>query len=161
MIWADVNPLSFYGTHDGKTAGPAMANGLGLPKLQEMVHDFVSGLIEKELLAEDAVVVVLGKAPWSCCEKLDSLLTKLDVHQQVDHPVFTGMWTKGQCQEARTLRAMVRLNNGEQCAVFVYVTPSPQKGPKKTYAKGNKTLCSAQKQKKSRRLFSGLFGERA
>jgi hypothetical protein len=81
---------------------------------------FVSGLIEKKLLAEDAVVVVLGKAPWSCCEKLGSLLTKLDVHQ-VDHPMFTGMWAKGQCQEPRMLLAMQRLNKGEQCAVFVYV----------------------------------------
>jgi hypothetical protein len=85
------------------------------------VHDFVSGLIEKKLLAEDAVVVVLGTAPWSCCEKLGGLLKKLDVHHQVGHPMFTGMWANGQCQEPRTLRAMERLNKGEQCAVFVYV----------------------------------------
>jgi hypothetical protein len=120
MIWADVNPLSCYGTNDGTKTGPAMVSGLGLPKLQKMVHDFVSGLIKKGLLADDAVVVVLGQAPWSCCEKLGSLLTKLDVHQ-VDHPVFTGMWAKGQCKEPRMLLAMQRLNNGEQCAVFVYV----------------------------------------
>ena len=99
-----------------------MVARLGLPKLQEMVHDFVSGLIEKNQLAEDAVVVVLGTAPWSCCEKLGGLLKKLDVHQ-VDHPMFTGnkAWAKGQCQEPRMLPAMQRLNNGEQCAVFVYV----------------------------------------
>ena len=97
-----------------------MASGLGLPKLQKMVHNFVSGLIKKRLLAKDAVVVVLGTAPWSCCKKLGGLLTKLDVHQ-VDHPMFTGMWAKGQCQDPRMLLAMQRLNNGEQCAVFVYV----------------------------------------
>ena len=87
MIWADVGPLSCYGTSDGTKGGAAVVKCLGLPELQEMVHDFVSGLIEKKLLAEDAVVVVLGKEPRSCCEKLGSLLTKLDVHQ-VDHPVF-------------------------------------------------------------------------
>jgi hypothetical protein len=81
-----------------------MVKCLGLPKLNKTVHNFVSGLIKKKLLAKDAVVVVLGKAPWSCCEKLGSLLTKLDVHQ-VDHPMFTGMWARGQCQEARTLYA--------------------------------------------------------
>jgi hypothetical protein len=73
--------MSCYGTYDGKTAGPAMINRLRLPELQKMVHDFVSGLIKKNLLAGDAVVVVLGQVPWSCCEKLGSLLTKLDVHQ--------------------------------------------------------------------------------
>ena len=120
-MWADVNPLSCYGTNDGTTAEAAMVNRLGLPKLREMMHDFVSGLIEKNQLAEDAVVVVLGTAPWSCCEKLGGLLKKLDVHQ-VDHPMFTGKaWAKGQCQEPRVLLAMQRLNNGEQCAVFVYV----------------------------------------
>jgi hypothetical protein len=85
-----------------------------------MVHDYVSGLIKKKLLEEDAVVVVLGTAPWSCCKKLGGLLKKLDV-DQVDHPVFTGKWAKGQCQEPRALRAMKRLNKGERCAVFVYV----------------------------------------
>jgi hypothetical protein len=120
MIWADVCPLSCYGALDGKKAEAAMVKHLGLPKLQEMMHGFVSGLIEENQLAEDAVVVVLGTAPWSCCEKLGSLLTKLDVHQ-VDHPMFTGMWAKGRCQEPRMLPAMHRLNNGEQCAVFVDV----------------------------------------
>ena len=85
-----------------------------------MVHDYVSGLIKKKLLEEDAVVVVLGTAPWSCCKELGGLLKKLDVHQ-VDHPMFTGKWAKGQCLEPRTLRATKRLNKGEQCAVFVYV----------------------------------------
>jgi hypothetical protein len=47
MIWADVNPLSCYGTYDGKKAETAMVNRLRLPKLREMVHDFVSGLIEQ------------------------------------------------------------------------------------------------------------------
>ena len=120
MIWADVCPLSCYGTNDGKKAEAAMIKRLRLPKLQKMVHDFVSGLIKKNLLEEDAVVVVLGTAPWSCCKKLGGLLTKLDVHQ-VDHPMSTGMWAKGICQEPRMLLAMQRLNNGEQCAVFVYV----------------------------------------
>jgi hypothetical protein len=50
MIWADVNPLSCYGTDEGaKAEAEAMANGLGLPKPQEMVQDFVSGRIEKKL----------------------------------------------------------------------------------------------------------------
>ena len=93
MIWADVNPLSCFGTFDGTTADAAMVKCLGLPKLQKMVHNFVSGLIKKKLLAKDAVVVVLGTAPWSCCKKLGGLLKKLDVHQ-VDHPVFTGKWAK-------------------------------------------------------------------
>ena len=97
-----------------------MIKRLRLPKLREMVHGFVSGLIKKKLLEEDAVVVVLGTAPWSCCKKLGGLLKKLDVHQ-VDHPMFTGMYAKGRCQEPRMLPAMQRLNNGEQCAVFVYV----------------------------------------
>jgi hypothetical protein len=82
MIWADVNPLSCYGTNDGTTAEAAMVIRLGLPKLREMVHGFVSGLIEENQLAEDAVVVVLGTAPWSCCEKLGGLLKKLDVQLQ-------------------------------------------------------------------------------
>lgn len=97
-----------------------MVKCLGLPELQKMVHKFVSGLIKKKLLAKDAVVVVLGTAPWSCCTKLGGLLKKLDVHQ-VDHPMFTGMWAKGRCQEPSMLPAMERLNNGEQCAVFVFV----------------------------------------
>jgi hypothetical protein len=65
MIWADVCPLSCYGALDGKKAEAAMRKRLRLPKLREMVHGFVSGLIKKKLLAEDAVVVVLGTAPWS------------------------------------------------------------------------------------------------
>ena len=93
MIWADVCPLSCYGTNDGKKAEAAMVKRLRLPKLQKMVHGFVSGLIKKKLLEEDAVVVVLGTAPWSCCKKLGGLLKKLDVHQ-VDHPMFTGKWAK-------------------------------------------------------------------
>jgi hypothetical protein len=88
MIWADVNPLSCYGTDEGAKAEAEMANGLGLPKLQEMVHDFVSGLIEKKLLAEDAVVVVLGNAPWSCCEELGNLLPELGAYH-VHHPMYT------------------------------------------------------------------------
>jgi hypothetical protein len=120
MIWADVNPLSCFGTHDGTTAEAAVVKGLGLPKLKKMVHTFVSGLIKKKLLAKGAVVVVLKKEPWSYCEKLGSLLTKLDVHQ-VDHPMSTGMWARGQCQEARTLLAMQAPNSGEKWSVFVYV----------------------------------------
>ena len=58
MIWADVNPLSCYGTNDGKKAEAAVVNRLGLPKLREMVHDFVSGLIEKNQLAEDDVSAI-------------------------------------------------------------------------------------------------------
>jgi hypothetical protein len=118
MIWADVDPLSCFGTHDGTTAEAAVVNGLGLPQLQEMMHAFVSGLIEKKLLAEGAVVVVLGKAPWSCCEELDSLLPKLDVHQ-VDHPMYTGMWARAHSQEARTPLAIQALNNGEKWSLFV------------------------------------------
>jgi hypothetical protein len=64
MISADMNPLSCYGTNDGAKALAEMVARLGLPQLQEMMHTFVSGLIAKKLLAEDAVVVVLGKAPW-------------------------------------------------------------------------------------------------
>ena len=67
MIWADVCPLSCYGTNGGKKAEAAMIKRLRLPKLQKMVHDYVSGLIKKNLLEVDAVVVVLGTAPWSCC----------------------------------------------------------------------------------------------
>jgi hypothetical protein len=83
MTWADMNPLSCYGTNNGAKALAEMiaASPLGLTQLQKMMHTFVSGLIEKKLLAEDAVVVVLGKAPWSCCKDLGSLLPKLEVHQ--------------------------------------------------------------------------------
>jgi hypothetical protein len=61
MTWADMNPLSCYGTNDGTKALAEMVARLGLPQLQKMIHTFVSGLIlKKKLLAEDAVVVVLS-----------------------------------------------------------------------------------------------------
>jgi hypothetical protein len=74
MIWADMNPLSCYGTNDGTKAGAVVVAGLGLPELKKMVHKLVClcqapGRLrlrlrrsKKKLLAEDAVVVVLGKA---------------------------------------------------------------------------------------------------
>ena len=37
------------------------------------------------------VVVVLGKAPWSCCEELGSLLPELEAHN-VHHPMCTGIF---------------------------------------------------------------------
>ena len=74
-----------------------MVARLGLPQLQKIIHTFVSGLIEKKLLAEDAVVVVLGKAPWSCCEELGSLLPELEWHQ-VHHPMYTGKFAFAHCQ---------------------------------------------------------------
>ena len=85
-----------------------------------MVHDYVSGLIKKKLLEEDAVVVVLGKAPWFCCTELGSLLPKLEMHY-VRHPMYTGMFAFAHCKDAHMLPAMKDLNNGEQWSVFVYV----------------------------------------
>ena len=81
---------------------------------------FVSGLIEKKLLAEDAVVVVLGKAPWSCCKELGSLLPELKVHH-VHHPMYTGKFAFAHCKDAHVLPDMKDLHNGEQWSVFVYL----------------------------------------
>jgi hypothetical protein len=94
----DVNPLSCYGTNDGAKALAEIIARLGLPQLQKMMHTFVSGLIEKKLLAEDAVVVVLGKAPWSCCKELGSLLPELEMHQ-VHHPMYTAMFAFAHCKD--------------------------------------------------------------
>jgi hypothetical protein len=41
-----MNPLSCYGTNDGTKALAEMVARLGLPRLQKMIHTFVSGLIE-------------------------------------------------------------------------------------------------------------------
>jgi hypothetical protein len=120
MLWADVDPLSCYGTDEGAKAEAVMDDVLGLPQLQTMIHAFVSGLIAKELLAEDAVVVVLGNAPWSCCEELENLLPELGVYH-VHHPMYTGMYAFAHCRDAHMLQAMQAPNNGEQWSVFVYV----------------------------------------
>jgi hypothetical protein len=83
------------------------------------MHTFLSGLIAKKLLAEDAVVVVLGKAPGSCCKELGSLLPELKVHH-VHHPMYTGKFAFAHCKDAHVLPDMKDLHNGEQWSVFVY-----------------------------------------
>jgi hypothetical protein len=125
VIWADMGPLSCYGTDEGAKAEAEMDDVFGLPQLQTMIHAFVSGLVAKKLLTEDAVVVVLGNAPWSCCEELENLLPELGVYH-VHHPMYTGMYAFAHCRDAHMLPAMQAPNNGEQRGLCLCMCVTPR-----------------------------------